>query len=617
MRHHPPFVLLILLFIFSIPIQAATYTITDLGTLPHIVPSSYASAINASGQIVGWSSTPNGERAFLYANGVMTELGVLTSDNFGASAATGINASGQIVGWASADHFGSRAFLYANGVMTDLGPLTIVDGKSDHIEAYGINDSGQIVGAARMQPLDPNDPNWGGGSRGLAFLYANGAMTALNPLPGFGHTYAYAINANRQIVGALGYDSFRYANGVMTNLGTVSTPGFDESQATAINASGQIVGYAGTSSFGATHPFLYANGVMTDLGALGDAYHTRATGINAGGQIVGTSMKDCCDNVTTDSFLYSGGQMVNLNSLLPATSGWTQLGANAINDAGQIVGSGTINGQTHAFLMSPTALPITLSSSGPATAKPIAGTLSQQLTTLNATPPAFDDSWVEVHRHADWHTKASFSCSQSGLDPLSQPYLSANTFITGADEVTHDNCGSAFYRFTFTLPDNFAPMCLTGQANVDDQGVVFLNGNRISGAMNNPGCNPVAANGATDSCYAQQDVGKDVTDSAGLAILTWPTQDQFQTCNTSYFKTGLNELVFAIVGDASYYDPSGLEFTAQVTSGPAPSTFALTVNKAGTGSGTVGAGGNYAAGAVVTLTAIPDDGSVQLHHAGQ
>jgi probable HAF family extracellular repeat protein len=45
--------------------------------------------------------------------------------------------------------------------------------------------------------------------------------------------------------------------------------------------------------------------------------------------------------------------MADLNSLIPAGSGWVLTGANAINNRGQIVGSGVLNGQTQAFLLTP------------------------------------------------------------------------------------------------------------------------------------------------------------------------------------------------------------------------------------------------------------------------
>lgn len=45
--------------------------------------------------------------------------------------------------------------------------------------------------------------------------------------------------------------------------------------------------------------------------------------------------------------------MKNLNALIPADSGWALTAATAINDAGQIVGTGILDGQTRAFLLTP------------------------------------------------------------------------------------------------------------------------------------------------------------------------------------------------------------------------------------------------------------------------
>lgn len=45
--------------------------------------------------------------------------------------------------------------------------------------------------------------------------------------------------------------------------------------------------------------------------------------------------------------------MRNLNRLIPANSGWQLTVARAINDAGQIVGDGILNGQQRAFLLTP------------------------------------------------------------------------------------------------------------------------------------------------------------------------------------------------------------------------------------------------------------------------
>jgi probable HAF family extracellular repeat protein len=45
--------------------------------------------------------------------------------------------------------------------------------------------------------------------------------------------------------------------------------------------------------------------------------------------------------------------MLDLNNLIPSGSGWVLQVANGVNDGGQIVGNGTIGGQTHGFLLTP------------------------------------------------------------------------------------------------------------------------------------------------------------------------------------------------------------------------------------------------------------------------
>jgi probable HAF family extracellular repeat protein len=45
--------------------------------------------------------------------------------------------------------------------------------------------------------------------------------------------------------------------------------------------------------------------------------------------------------------------MTDLNTLILSDSPWYLLEATSINDAGEIVGWGTINGNVHAFLATP------------------------------------------------------------------------------------------------------------------------------------------------------------------------------------------------------------------------------------------------------------------------
>jgi probable HAF family extracellular repeat protein len=91
---------------------------------------------------------------------------------------------------------------------------------------------------------------------------------------------------------------------------------------------------------------------MTDLGTLGGRI-SRGVAINSAGQVTGSAQTagDATDHV----FLYSDGVMTDLNTLIPADSGWILQNGTAINDRGQITGYGAINGEEHAFLLTPVA----------------------------------------------------------------------------------------------------------------------------------------------------------------------------------------------------------------------------------------------------------------------
>ena len=347
-----------------------TYTITDLGVLPggnSKCNCSYGNGINASGQVAGYAYTPlpnsEGEsnaEASIFNFGQVTGLGFIpipAADMYPQSSiGYAMNGSGQVTGSGDAqDPFERDAFLYRAGTMNDLGRL-----NSDDDDAVGnaINDAGQVAGWSTK-----DNPNLGP-PRTEAFLYSNGAMENLGTLPGgtgdpngFGEqTYAYSINSSGQAVGSAATTTGTYAvlfsGGKVINLGLPN--GAEGSSANAIN---DVGGIAGTSYLadGTSHAFSYSKGVFTDLGTLPGTACANGASINISGQIVGTAAVAPCAGSASLSFLYTPGHgMVNVNSLLPAGSGWTNLSLSAINDKGQITGTGTNpQGLQRAFLLSP------------------------------------------------------------------------------------------------------------------------------------------------------------------------------------------------------------------------------------------------------------------------
>ncbi len=334
-------------------------TIVDLGTLAG-GSTSFAEAINDSGQVAGYSDNGNGDNhAFLYSNGAMTDLGTL--GGYANSYGFAINASGEVagdsdngIGTGDIDGLG---FTSANGHMTQLNPL---GGGGTFVDANAINSSGQVAGSSGVNYDEETH----------AVIFSGGSPSDLGTLGTlYSSSYAHGINDSGTAVGwvevavsgqAANQDrAFVYSGGGMSSLGTL---GGLQSYAYAINNSGQIVGYSDTSTSGVENAFLYSNGTMTDLDTVNSGY-SKALAINASGEAVGYAEPWASDaagggyasgnTLNIDAVSFYSGTMTDLNSLIDPSLGWTLESAQGVNASGQIVGYGVINGNTHAFLLTP------------------------------------------------------------------------------------------------------------------------------------------------------------------------------------------------------------------------------------------------------------------------
>jgi probable HAF family extracellular repeat protein len=144
-------------FLWSPSAPGATEgTMVSLGALPgEELASAYA--INADGVVVGEAAIGPDAHAFAWtpsvpngSDGTMVDLGTLGGT---WSRATAINGAGDIVGVAEgpAPQAFDFAFLYRDGTMYDLNSALPSDADGVILTAaYGITDTGQIVGGATV-----------------------------------------------------------------------------------------------------------------------------------------------------------------------------------------------------------------------------------------------------------------------------------------------------------------------------------------------------------------------------------------------------------------------------------------------------------------------------------
>ena len=231
--------------------------------------NSYATAANNRGQIVGWAENgvvdPSCNTAFQVLqfraviwgpNNEMQELPPLPGDS--TSAATAINDLGQVVGISGAcgiavgDVSAAHAVIWQNGVPTDIGNL----GGTTWNTPTAINNRGTVVGFSL-----PGSQN---GTRNYeAFIWtAAGGLHSLGKLPGDTRSAAFGVNDKNQVVGLsrggpYGIRAFIWADGLMTDLNTLTLPGSPYLlYANDINDSGELVGEALDPATGAAPAYL-------------------------------------------------------------------------------------------------------------------------------------------------------------------------------------------------------------------------------------------------------------------------------------------------------------------------------------------------------------------------
>jgi probable HAF family extracellular repeat protein len=303
---------------------APVYSIVNLGGLGGA--RSEAFGINSRGAVAGVSRSQDGQADLP----VLHDGSRLRSLNSRSGQASGINDSGVVVG-TTYDGLGhARATTWDS----DEERVLPTFGGADSY-ALAINNAGNIAGSA----IDEH-------GAAHAFLSKSDSLTDLGDLGG-GWSAAYALNDSMDVVGysmtALGtFRAFRWT--AESGMVAVATFGGANSYAVGINAAGHFVGAADTAA-GFTRAYIDRGSGLITLGTLG-GNNSFAYGINSSDYVVGYGDDGAG---RSRAFVWTGGIMYDLNAIVSNIDGWSLDAAYAINDNGQIVGTGTFMGAAAAF----------------------------------------------------------------------------------------------------------------------------------------------------------------------------------------------------------------------------------------------------------------------------
>jgi probable HAF family extracellular repeat protein len=300
-----------------------------------------------------------------------------------------INDMGVVVGSSNTDQYPATAFSWSSGggfelinggtsanAVNDNGLIagSTIDGAfigtrqwSDY-GAFGVNQSGEVagykVGKNLLQPRSlPYNPAIFNGNKwevyDIARLYPRGTREdvyadrfILNGINagGFavGYKYRYGLAGSAAIL--------INTNGPVNDFTDVVYLPTYGGRAVDINDNNMIAGTTANNT--SVTPVIYSRAFVYDYNAvtnnlivlpvLEGGLHSHAYDINENNQVVGFSESATGNHAVLWD---ENGDIVDLNDMVSA-AGWVLTSATAINDYGDITGTGTLNGVAHGFVLS-------------------------------------------------------------------------------------------------------------------------------------------------------------------------------------------------------------------------------------------------------------------------
>lgn len=282
--------------------------------------------LNNRGQVVGTASAPGGtgNHAFLWQNGIFTDLHAIVAPDAANSGAADINDHRTIIGTRDSGGYKLQG--------TQVTAVTVVPGETT-VNPVTINERGQMI-----------VESFGGPVTGEFFVDGD-AAEHLTPLPGALDAVALALNERGVAAGdSIFFPEFTRHGTIWRNGGApidLGVPaGFDSTSAVSINSHNRVAGSA-QLNFARTAA-TWSDGVWRLLPSIapGEPQSSEATDINETGTIIG-STTIAGENSVQHATLWQDGRAFILDDLVdardPLKSFVGLTFAQWINDRGDII----------------------------------------------------------------------------------------------------------------------------------------------------------------------------------------------------------------------------------------------------------------------------------------
>jgi len=327
------------------PAQTLRFSLKDLGTFGGT--SAVALSVNSTGQVVG-DYTINGKtNCFYWSAGTFGTLLWTSPYPTGSCVASAINDGGTIAGTSTLTSGLSSAFRAIPQSWRHQVVITYLTGPYGWgTYGLGINADADVIGTSNGVYGKVAAVFKGDGT----YSELDGACAASNGTAIGGNVPFLACPFTYN--GSPMQNGYGEVNGIYYNLQMLSGPPHQFAQANAsdpatlreVGSSKDLNGFSHAVQWDFDPAGFFR---VTDLMALQNSW---ATGLSHDNWIIGQFIGG-----THPFVIYPNAHCptpVDLNSLLDSSgTGWTLLTANAINNNHQIVGSGSINGVTHAVLL--------------------------------------------------------------------------------------------------------------------------------------------------------------------------------------------------------------------------------------------------------------------------